>query len=179
MKLLNVGGGSRVLPPRYEGCEQTLLDIDSSVNPDVCLDAKEIGRLAPNAYDVVYCSHNLEHFYQHDVDTVLKGFLHVLKPGGFADISVPNLEQLFKDMQVKNLDLQDIWYRNGSGLPITFHDVIYGWSMAMSQGNLYYAHKCGFTASSFYKELESAGFTAIQIVLDSINITAKAYKPGD
>jgi predicted SAM-dependent methyltransferase len=40
----------------------------------------------------VYCSHNLEHYYHHEVPRVLAGSLHVLKPHGFAEIRVPDVE---------------------------------------------------------------------------------------
>src|SRR6266446_7887238 len=46
--------------------------------------------LAASQFDAVYCSHNLEHYYRHDGATVLRGFLHVLKPDGFAEIKVPD-----------------------------------------------------------------------------------------
>ncbi len=52
--------------------------------------------LSANEYDAVYCSHNLEHYYRHDVPGVLKGFHHVLKDYGFADISVPDIDALMK-----------------------------------------------------------------------------------
>ena len=178
MKVLNVGGGaSRCLPPEYDGWEQDLLDIDPAVNPDICCDALELVNedLHAGKYEAVYCSHNLEHFYAHQVLTVLFGFKAALKEGGFVDISVPNVKGLMQAMLQGNLDINDVWYRTGQGQPITFHDVLYGWSQAMSQGNLYYAHKCGFTAISLHKALSDAGFKNIVITETQSNLTAKGY----
>ena len=46
----------------------------------------------------------------------------------------------------------------------------------MSQGNEYYAHKCGFTALSLFKELSNAGFKEIQIQEQGPNLSAIAVK---
>jgi hypothetical protein len=176
MIVLNVGGGpTRSLPSEYDGWKQHLLDIDPSVNPDVCCDAKEMGNLAPEDYDAVYCSHNLEHFYAHDVPVVLSGFMHVLKSGGFVHISVPNIKNLMQSMLAGNLDINDVWYRAGDN-PITFHDVLYGWSAAMNKGNLFYSHKCGFTPLSLSKALNDAGFDKVRVLDQGANITAVGYK---
>ena len=66
-------------------------------------------------YDAVYCSHNLEHYYRHDVPKVL---------GGFADIRVPDLQALMKIVVEKNIDIDDFLYQSPAR-PITVRDVIY------------------------------------------------------
>jgi hypothetical protein len=48
--------------------------------------------------------------------------------------------------------------------------------MAMSNGNLFYSHKCGFTAVSLHKELVNAGFGTIYIQDQGSNLRAVAYK---
>lgn len=175
MIVLNVGGGGRTLPERYTGWDQCLLDIDPAVGPDICLDAKDLLTLEAGVYDAVHCSHTLEHFYQHDVPAVLAGFLHVLAPNGVVDIAVPNLNNLIDEMRGRNLDINDVWYRAGTQ-PITFHDVLYGWSVAMKDGNLFYAHKCGFTAQSLATSLQRAGFGSICTAEVGPNLFAKAYR---
>jgi hypothetical protein len=177
MKVLNVGGGgSRKIPAQFDGWEQVLLDINPEVKPDVCLDAKEIGTLPENEYDAVYCSHTLEHFYKHEVQIVLKGFLHVLKPGGFAEVSVPDIRKLMDELISRNHDIDDVFYRAEYNMPITFHDVLYGWGQQVSSGNVFYAHKCGFTALSLATALEKAGFGDILQSIHDSNIYMKAFK---
>ena len=176
MKVLNVGGGSRTLPVQYDGWEQTLLDADPDTKPDLCLDAKEIGTLSESQYDAVYCSHCLEHFYKHEVPVVLSGFLHVLKPGGFAEISVPDIRKLMTDLMSRNYDIDDVFYRAEHDMPVTFHDVLYGWGVQVSKGNLFYAHKTGFTALSLATAMERAGFVTIYQSLHDANIYMKAFK---
>lgn len=75
-KVLNVGGNSKEtpLPQKYAGWEHVILDIDPAVKPDVVCDARELSSLLCSTYDSVYCSHNLEHYYHHDVKKVLLGF---------------------------------------------------------------------------------------------------------
>ncbi len=110
-KVLNVGGGpTRDLPIFYKGWTQVLLDIDPQVKPDVVCDAKQMGKLPRGAYDAVYCSHNLEHFYRHEVPNVLAGFQHVLKADGFAHIMVPDMNAVFEAL--KDRDINDTWYRS-------------------------------------------------------------------
>jgi Methyltransferase domain len=176
-RVLNVGGGgSRELPPVFDGYECHVLDIDPDVNPDVLCDALEMHTLEAASYEGILCSHNLEHFYAHEVPRVLSGFLHVLKPGGLAQIVVPNLAGLFDAMRQNNLDIGDVWYRTGSGSAITFHDVLYGWGPIMKGGNLFYAHKCGFTAETLGRVLVDSGFTDIHLWADAYNLYARGAK---
>jgi hypothetical protein len=174
--VLNVGGGAgRELPPIYKGWEQDLLDIDPEVKPDVCCDAKEMRKLKSAKYDAVYCSHNLEHFYRHDVPVVLGGMHHVLKDTGFAHISVPDVIALMEAVVKGNRDIEDTWYPI-PGSAISFHDVLYGWNKVMAQGNLYYAHKCGFSEKSLGKALRAAQFRSVHVARDGMNLHAFAFK---
>ena len=92
-KVLNVGGNSKKisLPPRYEGWKSIVLDIDPQGKLDVVCDARQLSRLPRATYDAVYCYHNLEHYYRHDVPKVQAGFSHVVKVGGFVHIIVPDI----------------------------------------------------------------------------------------
>jgi len=89
-KVLNVGGNSKAIKllSQYAKFEHFLLDIDPKGSPDILCDARELTSLEAIHFDAVYCSHNLEHYYRHDIPRVLSGFLHVLKDGGFAHIRV-------------------------------------------------------------------------------------------
>jgi ubiquinone/menaquinone biosynthesis C-methylase UbiE len=171
-----VGAGpTREMPDVFNGWEQDLLDIDPSVQPDICLDAREMKTLPAETYDAIWCSHTLEHFYRHEVQGILEGFMHVLKKDGFIEIVVPNMQALFFSITQGNLDIEDVWYRSPSG-PIMFHDVIYGFSKEMERGNLFYAHKCGFSTESLCNAILRAGFKSIQILDQSVNLAVRAYR---
>lgn len=173
-KVLNVGGGpSRDLPPEYAGWDQQLLDIDPAVKPDIVCDARKMSALPAAKYDAIFCSHTLEHFHKHEVPEVLRGFLHVLKADGFAQIAVPDMAELFE--LVRTRDIDDVWYVSPGG-PITFHDVIYGWGRQVERGNLFYCHKTGFTERSLSQALSRSGFKDIRTARDSGNLHAFAFK---
>jgi SAM-dependent methyltransferase len=162
-KVLNVGGGSKAtpIPDYFSGWQHDLLDIDDRGNPDLVCDARELLSLQPGQYDAVYCSHNLEHYYRHDGLKVLRGFIHILKDDGFAEIRVPDIAQVIAAVQDLRLDVDDVLYESAAG-PITSHDVFYGLqSEIVNSGQDFYAHKTGFTAKSLMKFLTDAGFHRI------------------
>lgn len=159
--VLNVGGNSKAipLPPHFAGFEHLLLDIDPRGNPDVLCDARNLTSLAPGQFDAIYCSHNLEHYYRHDVPRVLAGFMHVLKEGGFAEIIVPDLQQVMKETLERGLDVEDVLYQSAIG-PITVLDVLYGYGVEIERsGQDFFAHKTGFTPRSLMAVLQQAGFS--------------------
>lgn len=178
--VLNVGGASKAIaiPGHYSGWNHLLLDIDPRGEPDVLCDARELDSLEPAQYDAVYCSHNLEHYYKHDGARVLKGFVHVLKPQGFAEIRVPDMTSVMRSFVAGNMDIEDVLYESPSG-PITIRDVIYGWGVEIERtGDDFYAHKTGFTAASLGSTIGSAGFWGAVIGVDerAYEIRALAFK---
>jgi hypothetical protein len=175
--VLNVGGNNRKipLPPEYTGWEQVVLDVDPRGEPDLVWDARELSRLSPRLYDAVYCSHNLEHYYRHEVPRVLSGFLHVLKPGGFAHIRVPDLGELMRTVVGKDLDIDDFLYDSPAG-PIAVRDVIYGYGVEIEKsGNDFYAHKTGFTVKSLTAALLGNGFAHAYTHARDLEIVAVAF----
>jgi ubiquinone/menaquinone biosynthesis C-methylase UbiE len=180
LSVLNVGGGNKDIPiPRYYGnWRQDLLDIDPKGKPDVVCDARELHMLAASQYDAVYCSHNLEHYYKHDVAKVLKGFLHVLKPDGFAEIRVPDMNSVMKRVVGSTLDIEETLYQSPSG-PISVHDVFYGFATQIeSSGVDFYAHKTGFTSPSLEALLLRSGFPNVYMFVaeEAFEIRAVAFK---
>ena len=160
MRVLNVGGNSKLIPipSHYAGWEHLLLDIDPGGNPDVVCDARDLASLVAAQFDAVYCSHNLEHYYKHDGHRLLRGFLHVLRDDGFAEIRVPDLGTLMQHVVEGGMDIEDVLYVSSAG-PITPRDVLYGLGVEIERsGQDFYAHKTGFTEKSLYRALERAGF---------------------
>lgn len=159
-RFLNVGGGSKKIkvPEFYDGWEHVLLDIDPLGNPDICLDARELLTISSDQFDAIYCSHNLEHYFAHDVRNVLRGFHHVLKSDGFAEIRVPDMGELFEEIVARKLDIDDVLYNSGVG-PIRVRDVIYGYGPQIEASGVdFYAHRTGFTRKSIAEALRRAGF---------------------
>jgi hypothetical protein len=100
--------------------------------------------LAAASYDAVWCSHNLEHYWRHDLPRVLAGFLHVLKDDGFAEVRVPDLKLVVRG----GAAARDGRRRRPLPVPvgpITVNDVIYGHAAEIAAtGQDFYAHKNGF-----------------------------------
>ncbi len=176
-KVLNVGGNSKVipLPEHYTGWQHILLDIDPAGKPDIVCDARELISLEARQFDAVYCSHNLEHYYRHDVPKVLKGFLHVLKPDGFAHIRVPDIGMLFKLVAQNNLDIEAVLYQAPGG-PVHVYDVLYGWQQQIEKsGNDFFAHKNGFTEKSLVQILRRYGFNWVYHGTGNLEVAAFAF----
>lgn len=177
-KVLNVGGNSKdiALPAIYQGWSNVLLDIDARGKPDVLCDARELTRLAAAEYDAVYCSHNLEHYYRHEVPKVLGGFRHVLKPQGFAHIRVPDMAEVMRQVVQKSMDIDDVLYQSPAG-PITVRDVIYGYGVEIERsGNEFFAHKTGFTLKSLQAVLQACGFPFVYSGAGDLEVMAVAFK---
>jgi hypothetical protein len=178
-KLLNVGGGNRTiaLPPFFDGWTHHLLDIDARVKPDVLGDARQMERLVPaGTYDAIYCSHNIEHYYPHDVPKVLRGFLHALKIDGFAEIRCPDIGAVLRAIVEKDMDIDDVLYVSASG-PIKAHDVIYGYSVEIERSGLdFFAHKRGFTEKSLRNAVVDAGFPVCGIGKGTYELRAYAFR---
>lgn len=181
-RVLNVGGGNKAiaLPLQYADFEHVLLDIDPAGSPDIACDARMLNTLEMEQFDAVYCSHNLEHYYRHDVPKVLAGFFHVLKYGGFVEIRVPDIAELMRMTVERNLDVEDVIYQSPAG-PITVLDVLFGYGVEVERsGRDYYAHKTGFSEKSLPAALQGAGFSGISCRAGNLEISAVAFKgtPG-
>ncbi len=175
-RVLNVGGGSKSIPipEHYNGWEHCLLDLDPRGRPDIVCDARNLRSLPAAQFDAVYCSHNLEHYYRHDGLDVLKGFRHVLKPDGFAEIRVPDLMSVIQKVTAGNLDLEDILYQSAAGA-IAVLDVIYGLAREVEEsGQDFYAHKTGFSPKSLQRTLERAGFPSVFVSAQPEMLEAQA-----
>jgi hypothetical protein len=178
MKVLNVGGNSKAIaiPPHYDGWEHHLLDIDPAGKPDIVCDARALTTLPAAGYDAVWCSHNLEHYWRHDLPKVLAGFLHVLNGEGYAEVRVPDMKSVFEEMLKRGMDIDDVLYQSPAG-PITVNDVIYGYGRKIAESGVdFYAHKNGFTHRSLVTALKGAGFGSVFTGSNTFEISALAFK---
>ena len=178
--VLNVGGGGKQIPipEHYAGWNHLLLDIDPRGQPDIVCDARELTKLDGAQFDAIYCSHNLEHYYRHDGARVLQGFLHVLKPDGFAEIRVPDVQSVMRRVVANAMDIEDTLYVSAAG-PISVRDVLYGFGKQIeSSGVDFYAHKTGFTPKSLKAFLDEAGFRDVRLTErdEAFEVRALAFK---
>lgn len=167
--LLHVGCGPAApgkLPPQVfapGAWREIRLDIDPGVAPDILASITDMRAVADGSVDAVWSAHNLEHLAAHEVPRALAEFRRVLKPGGFALITVPDLQQVAALVAADRL--AEPAYQSPAG-PIAPLDMLYGHGAAIAAGNGFMAHRTGFTARSLEAALVAARFDAVQVVRD-------------
>ncbi len=134
-------------------------DIDANVKPDLVGTMTDMSSVADASMDAIFSSHNIEHLYPHDVPLALKEFLRVLKPDGFLVVTCPDLQEVCR--LVADDKLTDAAYYAPAGEPISPLDILYGWRLQLARGQLYMAHRCGFTEKVLNGTLRASGFSAV------------------
>lgn len=133
-------------------------DIDESVQPDLIGTMTDMSAVADASVDAIFSSHTIEHLYPHEVPMALKEFWRVLTPDGFLVVTCPDLRSVCQ--LVAEDKLTEPAYVAPAG-PIAPLDILYGHRPSMARGNLYMAHRCGFTQKVLVATLQAAGFSAI------------------
>ena len=133
-------------------------DIDPSVTPDIIGTMTDMAAVESSSVDAIFSSHNIEHLYPHEVPVALAEFKRVLNSEGFVVITCPDLKSVCA--LIAEDKLTEPAYTSPAG-PIAPLDILYGHRPAMARGNLYMAHRCGFTQKVLDGTLRSAGFVAV------------------
>ncbi len=133
-------------------------DIDEKANPDILGTMLDMSGVASGSVDAIFSSHNIEHIYPHEVSLALAEFLRVLKPDGFLVVTCPDLQSVCA--LIAEDKLTEPAYDSPAG-PIAPIDILYGHRLSMMQGNLFMAHRCGFTQRALAGTIKEAGFPSI------------------
>ncbi len=177
--VLHVGCGPfnpKTLHQTFQSPEwhEVRLDINAKVKPDIVASMTDMSAVASDSMDAVWSSHNLEHLFAHEVPQALAEFLRVLKPSGFALITLPDLQsvaQLVVDDQ-----LEDTAYQSPAG-PISAIDMLYGHRRYVADGNVFMAHRTGFTARTLGDVLARVGFARAEVKRgEAFDLWAVAHK---
>lgn len=148
---LHVGCGTAHLPEWVGQFREVRLDANPDVKPDIVGNMTSLGDVGE--YDLVFCSHALEHLCPRDVMIALAEFRRVLRPSGVAMIFVPDLE-----------DIKPTWdpvYQSELG-PICGHDMYYGHT-AQSEISPFMRHLSGFVQHTLDSAMRSAGFSSVVV----------------
>ncbi|MGZ3279996.1 MAG: class I SAM-dependent methyltransferase [Caulobacteraceae bacterium] len=137
------------------------LDIDPQVSPDIVGTMTDMAGVASGSVDAVFSSHNIEHLYPHEVLVALGEFNRVLRPDGFAVITCPDLQSVAA--LVAQDRLLEPAYMSEAG-PIAPIDILYGHRQQLAAGNLFMAHRCGFTRRVLDGLLRAAGFATVAAI---------------
>ena len=138
-----------------EAWRELRLDIDERVHPDIIGTMTDMSAVADASLDALFSSHNIEHLYPHEVPVAFKEFLRVLKPEGFLVVTCPDMKSVCA--LVAEDRLTEPAYTSPAG-PIAPLDILYGHRPQLAAGNLYMAHRCGFTQRVLDGTLRSSGF---------------------
>jgi SAM-dependent methyltransferase len=153
------GGSSKQhAAPGFRGDDwrEVRLDMDAAVAPDIVASMTDMAVVPDAAVDAIYSSHNIEHLYPHEVPFAFAEFYRVLKPDGFLVLTCPDLRSICALVVDDKLDAPAYLTPNGESIaPL---DVLYGHRSSMAQGNLFMAHRCGFTQRTLMDAAKEAGF---------------------
>ena len=164
-RFLHVGCGP-VRPERLpdifrgEDWSEVRFDIDARVAPDIIGSITDMHAVPSGSMDALWSSHNLEHLDSFEVPRALAEFRRVLRPEGFALITVPDLKAVAR--HIANDNLQQPLYHSPAG-PITPLDVVFGHQASIQAGNGFMARRTGFTATTLGEALVAAGFTEVRV----------------
>lgn len=150
--------------PQFSDAEQwqeIRLDIDPKVQPDVVASMLDMSPIATESMDAVFSSHNLEHLYPHEVGTAVREFRRVLKKDGFVFCLCPDLQSVAA--LVAQGYLEERAYTSPGGYPIAPLDILYGWRLSLSKGEMHMAHHGGFTNKTLAHALLRGGFASVAV----------------
>jgi SAM-dependent methyltransferase len=175
--ILHAGCGSisNKVPDRFKYHRDTRLDLNRNVKPDIVASIVAMPMVDDESFDAVHCSHCLEHLTAVEGALALREFLRVLKPGGELSLQVPDLQAIGGKIGLGQIDY--VLYTSAMG-PITPLDMLYGMQSAIGAGNLFMAHKMGFTAGSLERILTGNGFERVATTRGDYELFATAFK-GD
>ena len=140
------------------GWQEIRLDINRDAKPDIIGTMTDMTAVDDASMDALYSSHNIEHLNPFEVPAALAEFLRVLKPDGFAVITCPDLRAIAA--LVVEDRLTEPAYVSAVG-PIAPLDMLFGHQAAMARGNMYMAHRTGFTRRTLLAALQEAGFGSV------------------
>ena len=155
------------------GWREVRLDIDPDVEPDIVGTLTDMGMVESASVDAVWSSHNVEHIFSHQVPIALREFHRVLKPDGFALVTLPDLQAAAEMVAADQLD--EVAYVSPAG-PIAPMDMIYSYRRFLLGENEFMCHRTGFTARTLYRALRSAGFSSVVVERYDFCLWATAWK---
>jgi hypothetical protein len=161
--LLHVGCGAGKIEQTTPGFNdgswsEIRIDINGLNSPDIIGSMTDMSAVHSESVDAIFSSHNIEHLYPHEVHVALAEFHRVLTSPGFCVITCPDIQSVCA--LVAKDKLLDPAYISPAG-PIAPIDILFGHRPSMAQGNLFMAHRTGFTEKTLTATLQEAGFVTV------------------
>lgn len=161
--LLHVGCGparKEHTTPAFQADEwlEVRLDIDAAVSPDIRASMLDMRLVPDGGVDALFSSHNIEHLYPHEVPVAMAEFFRVIKPEGLMVLTCPDLQSICQKIAEGAADTPA--YVSPAG-PIAPLDMLFGHRPQLAAGNLFMAHRFGFTLQTLAAYLRDAGFKSV------------------
>ncbi|WP_374350790.1 methyltransferase domain-containing protein [Chitinimonas sp.] len=161
---------------RVTGFREVRLDIDPDCKPEIISSITEMPMIADCSYDAIYSSHNLEHLFPQEVPEALGEFHRVLKPGGIALVTMPDIQDAAE--MIVNDGLEETAYMSPCG-PVWPMDCVYGHRITFADKKIFALHKTAFTATRLKRVLKEAGFEYAHAIRDNFILWGVARKAGE
>ncbi len=166
-RVLNVGGGSgkegAVLHKTFRTAEWVEARLGGV--PDIIAELRALPTVPEGSVEAVWSAHNLNAVSAQDVPRVLAEFYRVLKPGGHALLTVPDIEKVAEEIPKKGLEAT--LYKQDSGAVN---------ALAALYGDRSLPYKTGFTAALLAQRLKEAGFLNIKVQRHDYALAAIGHK---
>ena len=161
--LLHVGCGASRIAQTTAGFNdgswsEVRIDINALNQPDIIGSMTDMSAVTSDLMDAIFSSHNIEHLYPHEVPVALDEFHRVLGSQGFCVITCPDIQSVCA--LVAQDKLLDPAYISPAG-PISPIDILFGHRQSLAQGNLFMAHRTGFTEKTLSTTLKNSGFKTV------------------
>ena len=179
--VLSIGVAARPVPPHYEGWNVLVGGDQPAAKPDVALSLRNLKAQPGGEYDAVYCAYALQTCYAHEVGGVVEGLRHLVKPGGFVEIRVPDVGAIMRVAVERRLDLEDELYKSQAG-SVSVRDALYGFAQRVSASPEHFAHRVALSRNALRAILSRAGFAAASLLRPralEIAIVAFPQPPSD
>ena len=166
-RVLHVGCGPLAAEKLHESFkggdwEEVRLDINPGAHPDIVASITDMSVVPSGSFDALYSSHNLEHLPPHEAQLALKEFYRVLRPGGYALITLPDLRSVAAVIAAGREEEALLMTNKG---PITALDMLYGFRPFL-ESNPFMAHRFAYTAETLEAALREAGFVYVSVERD-------------
>jgi len=176
MRLLNIGCGPRgaPMPAHYHGWDVVRLDIEPTHEPDLLMDALDVGDLAGEDYDAAYASHLIEHIYIWQLEQFLGGVHRALGPDGFLELRVPDAMAAVR-VAARAGTLDARCYESSPGW-VTAWDMLYGYAAYQHRYREPMVHRNGFEERTVIATLRAHGFPNVLVARNEWEIDAIGCK---
>lgn len=135
--------------------DETRLDIDEDVNPDVVGNLTNLSMFDAGSFDAIYSAYSIDFIHPHEVPIAFSEFHRVLKQDGLIVVRCADIQRVCE--LVAQDKLLETIYESPVG-PVSPIDMLYGNRKQIAKGNKHMTKKGGFTYSVLNNSLGEAGF---------------------